>query len=541
VELLEERELKRLLEIDFKSELSKVLAFWRERLAAGMVLEVPVPEIRSFYAANLWHNLITTDRDPQTGLYNQCVGTFNYKVFANETVMVARSMDLRGEHREAERYLEPMLHFQGQEPLTGRFSTQEGVFHSAGAYTHGKYSMNHGFTLWGVADHYLLTRDRAYLERVAPKLLKGSEFIRRERQSTMSPPGAPRSPIHGLAPAGALEDVVEFQYWFATNAYWHLGLKRAAQALAEAGHPEGSRLLAEAESYRADIERAAREAATRSAAVRLRDGRWIPYVPSRVFQHRHRTEGWIREALYSSLHLTSAEVVGPSDPLTTWILDDLEDNLFLSEESGYHLEDVDNLWFARGGMTLQPCLLDSPGVYLARDEVAAALRALWNTYALSIYPDVHCFAEWAPEFGKGAGPVYKTSDESRFVMGLRQLLVWEDGQTLWFARGAPREWLEDGKTVKIDRAPTFFGSAGLVLSSEAAQGRISARVKVPSRNPPARVWLRLRHPSGKRPLRVLRGDGTPLEPERIDGEDIRIVPGEKIAGDWIDLTAEYSR
>jgi hypothetical protein len=80
------------------------------------------------------------------------------------------------------------------------------------------------------------------------------------------------------------------------------------------------------------------------------------------------------------------------------------------------LADFGGIRSANGGVTLQPCLLDTPIVYLARDEIPAALRAFWNTYALLIYPDTQCFAERAPGFGRGGGPVYKTSDESRFIM-----------------------------------------------------------------------------------------------------------------------------
>ncbi|MGB9625795.1 MAG: hypothetical protein ACPMAQ_13140, partial [Phycisphaerae bacterium] len=465
VDLLDATELARLKEIGFDQEAPKMLDYWRKRLAGGMAIEVPEPALNHFYAANLWHNVITADRDPKTGLYNEGVGTFAYRVFANETVMIARSMDMRGEHRDAERYLEPMLHYQGNEPLKGRFSTKEGVFHSAGEYTHGEYAMNHGFVLWGVADHYFMTRDRAYLERVAPKLIKGCDFLISERKSTMGPEDQPHRPMHGLAPASSLEDVVEYQYWFATNGFFYLGMKRAAQALADIGHPEAARIAREAEAYRRDIEIAVREAATRAAVVRLRDGTYIPYVPSRVYHWRHLTEGWIREALYSSLDLATAEVVPAGDPLITWMLDELEDNIFFSAESGFGVSDVDRYWFERGAVTLQPCLVDTPFLYMVRDEIPAALRSFWNTYALSIYPDVHCFAEWVQRFGVAGGPVYKTSDESRFVMWLRQLLVWEDGNRLWLGRAAPREWLADGKTVRIERAATFFGPVSMVIRS----------------------------------------------------------------------------
>jgi len=365
--------------------------------------------------------------------------------------MIARSMDLRGEHREAERFLEPMLRFQGHEALTGRFTTKEGAFHSAGQYTHGQYAMDHGFVLLGVAEHYLMTRDRAYLDRVAPQLIAACNFL----------------------------------YWLATNACFYLGMKRTAQALAEIRPAEAARIAQEAEAYRRDIERAARQSATMAAAVRLRDGTFVPYVPSRVGQWRHLTEGWIREALYPALHLATAEVVSPADPLMTWILDDLEDNILFSVESGYHVADLEKTWFERGGVTLQPCLLDAPPIYMARNEINACLRSFWNTYAMSIYPDVQCFAEWVPRFGSGGGPLYKTSDEARFAMWLRQLLVWENGDHLWFGRAIPRQWLEDGKTVRIQEAATSFGTAGMVLQSEIGKGRIHASLQLCNPPPPS--------------------------------------------------------
>ncbi len=535
VELLDTEELACLKKMSFEDHVPKVLGYWRRRLAKGMTIDVPDPALNNFYKANLWHNVITTDRDPQTGLYNQGVATIRYRVFANETVMIARSMDMRGEHIEAERFLEPMLYYQGHEALKGRFTTKDAAFHGAGDYTHGEYAMNHGFTLWGVADHYLLTRDRAYLKRVASKLVKGCDFLINERASTMRTRG---SGIFGLSPASSLEDVIEYQYWFATNAYFYLGMKRVSEALGDIGHPEAARFATEAEKYRSDIEAAAREATTRSAVVMLCDGNYIPYVPSRVYQWRHLTEGWIREALYCSLHLFTADVVPADDPLMTWMLDDLEDNIFFSWQSGYNVSDYEKHWFERGGITLQPCLLDMPIVYMARNEIPAALRAFWNTYALLIYPDTQCFAEWARSFGIGGGPVYKTSDESRFVIWLRQLLVWESGDQLWLARATPREWLGDGKTIRIEQAKTIFGTVGMVIRSETAKGKILAELSLPKRKRPSEVWLRLRHPQGKHPRRVSI-NGKTIEPERIVDDDIRIVPGIKNLSRPVQVVAEY--
>ncbi|MGQ9651949.1 MAG: hypothetical protein ACUVXJ_17740 [Phycisphaerae bacterium] len=538
VELLEPQELDRIRQISYEVEVPAVMKYWQARIERGMTLDVPDSAVMDLYRANLWHNIITTDRDPETGLYNQNVGTVGYRVFANETVMIARSMDMRGEHVEAERFIEPMLRFQGHEPLKGRFSTKDGVFHSAGAYTHGEYAMNHGFVMWGIADHYLMTRDRRYLDRVAPQLIKGCDFLINERKSTMGKPGFPRTAMHGMAPACSLEDVVEYQYWFATNAYFHLGMKRVAQALADAGHPEAERIAVEAEEYRKDIERNIREAATRAATVRLRDGYFIPYVPSRVFHWRHLTEGWIREALYPAIHLATAEVVSPSDPLITWILDDLEDNIYFSWQSGFNIKDFEQTWFECGGVTLQPCLVDSTTAYMARNEIPAALRAFWNTYALSIFPDVNCFTEWAKALGKPGGPLYKTSDESRFIMWLRQLMIWEDGDRLWYGRAVPKQWLANHKDIRIERAPTVFGEAGLTIHSECDSGRIIATVQIPTRTSPREVWLRLRHPADLKPVEVFVNH-RPLTPDNLMGQDIRLVPGVEDLSKPVEVVAVF--
>jgi hypothetical protein len=81
---------------------SPTILRWQESLLRGMVIDVPDPALNNFYKTNLWHNVITTDRDSETGFYNQPVATVRYRVFANETVMIARSMDMRGEHLEAD-------------------------------------------------------------------------------------------------------------------------------------------------------------------------------------------------------------------------------------------------------------------------------------------------------------------------------------------------------------------------------------------------------------------------------------------------------
>ena len=107
-------------------------------------------------------------------------------------------------------------------------------------------------------------------------------------------------------------------------------------------------------------------------------------------------------------------------------------------------------------------------------------------------------------------------------MWLRQLILYEDGRTLWFGRGLPSQWLQDGKKVRIENAVTLFGLADLEIESHVKTGRIHARLRIPDRNPPETVWLRLRHPDGLTPRKV-EVNGKSLDQTHLFGEDIELT------------------
>ena len=253
-----------------------------------------------------------------------------------------------------------------------------------------------------------------------------------------------------------------------------------------------------------------RESAARSPVVRLLDGSYVPYVPSRTYALTDRSEGWIREALYCSLHLLDAGLVRPDDPVVTWILNTLEDRIFMSEESGFgpddRLTDPKAQFFSWGGFNPQPNLLDTSIAYLKRNQPANFLRAFYNTYAGSVYRDMECFAEWVPSFGQGGGPLYKTPDESKFIQWMRQMLVLEMGGDLYIGRGVPRAWMTDGKKIEFRHAATHFGPMDLKIVSHAADGEIVADVNLPSRRPAKSAHVTLRHPEGK-PIASVKVNG----------------------------------
>jgi len=504
-----EREEARLRSLDFEEGFRAVRAYWQGRIDAGAQIRTPEPMINDFYKAHVSHLLINTEREVgNSDRYMAKVGTFSYGVFSNESCMMISDLDRRGYHEPAERALQTWLHYQGTVGLPGDFSTTDGQFYGAGGYEAGGYNQHHGWVLWCLGEHYWYTRDRGWLARAAPHIVKACDWIIKERARTVAE--GERLPIRaierGLLPPGRLEDIGDWRCWLSTNVYSWWGMRNAAAALADAGHPEGQRLGRQAEAYRKDLLTAFGEAMRRSPVVRLRDGRWIPHVPADVHR-RGRSFGWITETLEGAIHLVRCGALDPRDRLSAWIVKDFEDNLYLSEQFGYHLtgDEFERYWFSRGGISMQANLLCNPIPYLLRDEPKHFLRAYFNAFAVSFFADTRMMTEHAlPSFGDWRGDHYKSSDEANSTYWLRLMFIQERlaDPSLWLGGAIPRYWLADGQTVSIENAATYFGPMSMKITSRVSRGEIEMTFDPPRRNPPKRIRARFRHPDGRRMTRV---------------------------------------
>ena len=494
------QEWERVQALSFKPLFEAVRAYWRDRVDQSAQITTLEPMINDFYKAHVSHLLINTEREVgDSDCYMAKVGTFSYGVYSNESCMMVSDLDRRGYHERAAQALETWLHYQGTVGLPGDFSSTEGQFYGAAGYESGGYNQHHGFVLWCLGEHYRYTRDTAWLEHAAPGIAKACDWIINERKRTIAE--ADRSPIRaierGLLPPGYLEDIKDWRSWLSTNVYSWWGMHNAAAALADAGLPEGKRLIEEAAAYRHDILEAFTEAMRRCPVVQLRDGRWVPHVPPEVHR-RGRTFGWITETLEGPIHMVRTGIIDPQGRLATWIIEDFEDNLYLSKQYGYDIagEDFERYWFSRGGISMQANLLCNPIPYLLRDEPEHFLRAYFNAFAVSYFTDTRMMTEHAlPNIGDWRGDHYKASDEANSTYWLRMMFVREEGDELWLGQAIPRYWLAEGKTIGIENARTYFGPMSVTFTPHIAEGRIEAIVDPPLRNAPKRILVRFRHPS----------------------------------------------
>jgi hypothetical protein len=527
ITLVQDQEIASVRSLGFEAEAQRVGAFWRELTVRGTQIETPEPWINDFYKAHTRHLLVNCFKELDTDYLHAHVGTFHYGVYPNESVMMISDLDRRGYHDQARCNYDAFLHYQGTVGMPGNFRSREGQFYGAGGHETGGYNKSHGYVMWGMAEHWRYTRDRTWMAQAAPGMVKACEWVIRERQGTMTgrPVGAnDYSPLHrGWLPTGSLEDVTDYWHWLATNSATVWGFRALAEALADFGHPEGQRLQQEAQAYYDDFLRGVTESRILCPVVRLRDGTYVPKIPSRLYE-RGRAHGWLRETLEGSLFLPAYGLLAPTAPETRWILQDYEDNLYISDRYGYAIPTFDAFWFSRGGFSMQSNLLDGPLPYLWRDEIKHYLRAYFNSFASAFYPEVRmCNEHCLPELGYPRGDHFKTSDEAQSTYWLRLMFVNEQGRDLYLGQAIPRYWLAQGNQIGIQRAATHFGPMSLRYDSQTAEGTIKAILDPPTRNRPGTIYLRLRHPQAKRLQSVLLNGATHDKFDR-DKEWI-ILPG----------------
>src|SRR5207244_11452547 len=115
---------------------------------------------------------------------------------------------------------------------------------------------------------------------------------------------------------------------------------------------------------------------------------------------------------------------------------------------------------------------------------------------------------------------------AHFLSMLRYALLqdWDiddDGrpETLRLLFATPRRWLEDGKEIKVERAPTAFGSVSVHMQSLLSKGKVMAELELPTRNEAKHSFLRARVRGGWR-MTGATGEQQRLQVDRDGTVDI---------------------
>jgi len=479
--------------LDYAAARSATLRFWEDYLARGAQFRVPEQVVNDLFRANLWHALRLPRRhggdEPGVRL------DLPYSNFAydqrdtpwpvNQAIYVDYMLyDLRGYHAVSAEEL-ATIYRNNQEP-----NGHVGGFANWGVYTPSM--------LVAVAQHGLLSGDRTAIDALLPATRRAGDWclaeIARAQQSEGPARGLIRAPLNDLSH--------EPRAWAFNQAYFYAGCAQLARLLRRLQHPRAAEFQRAADQMRQAVERGFGQAATRAPLVPLRDRTWIPYVPADASTPRRLLEVWYpTDVDTGALHLSRSGALDPHGPLTTCLLYDHEDNLFL------------NGW----GMANEPVYNQHATAYLRRDEVKPAIRAFYSMLACAFSHSALEPVEHRWGWGQYFGP--PSTDGAWFDLYRHMLIQEPEDETLFLLPATPRKWLEDGKQIEIRRAPTYFGPLSMTVDSRAASGTIRGSIEMPQRSRPKELLVRLRHPAGKR-----------LAAVKVNGADWRHFESEK---EWV--------
>jgi hypothetical protein len=478
--------------LDFAQARAATVQYWEGWLAQGARFDVPEKTVNELFRANLWHALMLPrfrDADIIDLPYsNFAYGQLNADWPINQAVYVDYMLyGLRGHFAVAEEEFAAM--YRSQQKPDGRV----GGYAEWGVYSPGM--------LYSIAQNVLLSGDRASFERLLPASLKALDWCLKEvaqGQQSQDAPGLIVAPLNDLTH--------EKRAWGFPNGYFVAGLHSFGRALAAFGHPRAPEVQAVTKKMQADVTAAFARASVKSPVVQLADGTWNNYVPCDAMTPRRMLEEWYpTDVDCGPLHMARLAAIDPRSWLATAMLHDHEDNLFL------------NQW----GAANEPVYNQQATAYLYRDEPEAAIRAFHSMMACAF--SHHQLTPLEHRWAWGQYYMPPSTDGAWFEL-YRNMLVNELGGdgTLFIGQAVPRAWLADGKRLRVERAPTYFGPVSFSVDSRAAAGEITVILDAPSRQPPASLLVRLRHPERK-PLQSVTVNGQAWSDFDAKKEWVRIV------------------
>ena len=458
--------------------LDRTAAFWRKTMAGSAGIEVPEKKAVEALRTALVCQLIAMDKGEihaGEGFYDE----FYIRDGAYQ-VMALEEAGLAGQARAA---MEPF--FQARLP-DGRFESQKGQLDA------------NGQAVWALWQYAVISGDRAWLERAYPPMKKAALWTVAALRKTAADPGFP-----GLLPAAPAdgEYLWEGRNHIVGYDLWNLrGLICTADAAQRLGRPADAREFEDAaKGYRAAIDAAWR-----------RTG--LPYFPPSW--EKAGTPWGNTEILWP------VPVLEPGDPRVAALSRHVR-----TEYAGGYKEGVIR-WVAP---KIEPAIHPYMGAYTSlndlergRDEdvVRDFLAYLLHSTAAHAFPEGVHFERrtaWGETIPHALGA-------ANYALLLRHMLVHETGDssgpgTLHLLAAVPDWWLENGREIIVEKAPTRFGEMDLRVKGTAAGVRVE--IRLPAHSRPAKIVLHL--PRSRPAIGALAGIEVAYRPDQSRRWDFATV------------------
>jgi hypothetical protein len=499
---------QKLADLRVDGELAVFREYWARELDRNAQFIVPEKMIRDAYRTCLANNLLLIDRDPNTGVLMPHPDALEYEaVWAGDGSVSIQAMDRMGFHDESAKMLEYFLARHGRDVPEGDVSSAEGFFSGDVGL---KWMNQNGFVLWAMSEHYKLTRDDAWLKKVAQPMMKGCDWIDRERARTKTMENGRKVKHYGLLPKGRPSDLYIHDNWYWTDTYSYMGLRGTADVLAQIGmKDEAAKLATEADDYKACI----LDSIDRSLDPNVKP----TFVPPSPYRAGPPTPQFFYENWYSicsPIYMVEAGLLDAKSPK-------IDGTCYWLEKYGLFT----------GLPSFGDQLIDPYYGYslsLAQLLRGEADKFDWTLYSVNAYAmgqgtyatiEGHNLITGFNAETWDANRQPHMHSNSRYIDWVRIALLLEDGDALHLMAGTPRGWLADGQTIEAKRAPSYFGEVNFTARSSIASGKISVEIEPTAWKKP-NVILYVRPPVGAGKIKSVTVNGKDWKD--FDGECVRI-------------------
>ncbi len=391
----------------FNEYYERTVKFWDGMLAQGIDISVPEQKVNDTFKANLIYDLIARDKVGPD--YVQTVNKSHYHAFwLRDASYIVRMYDLSGYHDIARQCLEFFARWQQPD---GNFVSQGGQFDGWGQ------------TMWAYGEHFRMTRDREFGEKVFPAVVKAVQWLKQARAA---------DPLH-LMPATTPGDNEDITGHVTGHNFWALAGLKNAIALAEGlGHQQ------EAADFRREYDDYFKTFVAVLDRVTAKTGGYMP--PG--------LDGPGGQDWGNMLAVYPEIILDAHDPKVT---------ATLARTRGKYQEGI--MTYGDGLFLHHYLTLKNTETEIIRGDQQMAVEEL---YALLLHTSsTHAGFEYSilpwgtRDFDGNLAPHGWFA--AKFRAALRNMMVREQGRELHLLSVVSPEWVGNGKKISVRRAPTEFG------------------------------------------------------------------------------------
>jgi hypothetical protein len=476
-------EVRMVASADYQNHFRETISTWQNLVGRSSTLCFPETKVQQYLLANTIFDLLAIDKLGDDYVMN--VNKFQYhRYYPGNAANMVVALDYMGLADIARRCL---LYARNAQQPDGRMENPH-------APQQHRWE-NNGYVLWAWGRHYELTRDRAFLEEVYPRVAANVAWVREK---------AREDPLGLLPPVAIADDAMLAGVRQTGQNMWILiGLKNAVRMAEAMNKPADiTAFRAEYQRYRAAFEKALAVQLAKTGNVitpglegTQAGNHWdnlLLLYPEPLFESFDpRVTATIRasratyqEGILSFLLPQATAKHGASD----WP-DTGRTGLAGTEDGGYVFQAMPSLHYWQTPNNAQNALVRG-----APEDQQAAVEDL---YALLL----HTTSTHAPqEFGTVA---WGTRDcgyhrlnllpdgaaSAKTIELLRNMILREYENDLVLFSALSPDWLRPGKAIETTDAPTNFGPVSLRL--EAHADGFDVRIASQFRNPPERLLVRV--------------------------------------------------